>query len=383
MKMSGAATSLIFSWIFFLCVIRVQSSSSYVYTYDHADDGDEQCCLVRVGEQFCLAKPLTRSLIQVKKDCQRLEADDKKKDYLKKIVRRLNVEQSDKVGEKILIQLKDPLDKTILSNDLLCLTTTTNNIDLEKCYVKLAKKEEKKPKKKPKKETSERERILGRILSIDFLGILEKVVEEEEEEKDEEEPSDEIPVTESVQIHQGRGLSVRQVYELNLTNFRAKTREQRTCWSWYREHTRKLLKYPNKLQKSCISLTNKHSKCLRTLFHGKSEESISSGSKLYCETNDEQTKLLGYLRRSEICFLTHYRIALEHHFTDFLSLSDRKKNHDVLQFISNNTKLTKEFEADCRDRETLDEIKKLLEEKQAAEEEAKSAENDEPISTEL
>lgn len=130
-----------------LLIIKVQSSS-YVYTYDHDtdDDDDEQCCLVRLGEQFCLAKPLTRSLIQVKKDCQRIEANDKKKDYLKKIVRRLNAVQSDKIGEKILIQLKDPLEKNILDNDLLCLSTTTNNIDLEKCYVKLPKKKEK-PKK--------------------------------------------------------------------------------------------------------------------------------------------------------------------------------------------------------------------------------------------
>ena len=138
-------------WLFLLLIIEVQSSS-YVYTYNHADDvGDEQCCLVRLDEQFCLAKPLTRSLIQVKKDCQRIEANDKKKDYLKKIVRRLNVERSDKVGEKILIQLKNPLEKTILNNDLLCLSISTNNIDLEKCYVKLAEKEK-------KKKSSERER---------------------------------------------------------------------------------------------------------------------------------------------------------------------------------------------------------------------------------
>lgn len=128
--------------ILLLLVIKVQSNY-YVYTYDHGDD-DEHCCLVRIGEQFCLGKPLTRSLIQVKKDCQRFEANDKKKDYLKKIIRRLNVERSDKVGEKILIQLKDPLEKVFLNNDLLCLSTTTNHIDLEKCFVKLDRKEKKK-----------------------------------------------------------------------------------------------------------------------------------------------------------------------------------------------------------------------------------------------
>lgn len=127
------------AWILLLLVIKVQSSF-YVYTYDH-DDDDEHCCLVRLGEQFCLGKALTRSLIQVKKDCQRFEANDKKKDYLKKIVRRLNIERSEKIGEKILIELKNPLEKDFLTDDLLCLSTTTNNINLDKCHVKLARKE--------------------------------------------------------------------------------------------------------------------------------------------------------------------------------------------------------------------------------------------------
>lgn len=200
------------------------------------------------------------------------------------------------------------------------------------------------------------------------------------------EENNDIQVDEPVQVRQGHGLTVRQVYELNLTDFRATNSQQRTCWSWYRQHTKDILTHPNKLQKSCVPFNRKQDKCLRTLFYKKPEEdnqheTVSSGSKLFCEDNREQTKLLGYLRRSDICFISHYQIHLEHHFTDFLSLTDRKKNQDVLQFIANNTKLTDEFETDCRDRNTLDQIKKLAEEKAKAKEE-KQAEQKSTTTTE-
>ncbi len=119
-----------------LFIIKVESSY-YVYTYDDGISDDEHCCLGRIGEDFCLAKPLTRSLVQVNKECQRLGANEKNKNYLNKIVRRLDVETSHKIDNQILLQLEKPLEKTILNNDLLCLSATNNNIDLEKCYVEV------------------------------------------------------------------------------------------------------------------------------------------------------------------------------------------------------------------------------------------------------
>jgi len=114
-------------------------SNYYAYTYDDGTGGDdEHCCLVRLGEKFCLAKPLTRSLLQVDKKCQRLGVNEKNKNYLNKIVRRLNVETSEKVDKKILLELQKPLEGDILKDDLLCLAAANNNIDLEKCYVQLA-----------------------------------------------------------------------------------------------------------------------------------------------------------------------------------------------------------------------------------------------------
>ncbi len=123
---------------------------------------------------------------------------------------------------------------------------------------------------------------------------------------------------------------------------------------------------------------------MKQLFYKKSDEteqepysktSIKIGSKLYCENNNQQTKLLGYHRHSEICFLTHYQIYIDHKFTDFVSLSNPKNNKGVLQFISNNTKLTNEFQADCNDKKTLEDIKKLLEE-EAEEAEANTLDDD-------
>lgn len=135
------------SFLLLISLLTIESSY-YAYTYDDGVGDDEHCCLVRLGEDFCLAKPLTRSLLQVNKQCQRLDNSEKNKNYLNKIVRRLDIESSKKVGDKILLQLKKSLEKPILNNDLLCLATAHNNINLEKCYVEVAAVKQKKPSEK-------------------------------------------------------------------------------------------------------------------------------------------------------------------------------------------------------------------------------------------
>jgi len=124
--------------ILLLIFILPIESNYYVYTYDDDNSGDEHCCLVRLGEKFCLAQPLTRSLLEVNKKCQQLGINEKNKNYLNKIVRRLNVETSTKVDNKIILELQKPLEEDLLKNDLLCLSADNNNIDLGKCYVQLA-----------------------------------------------------------------------------------------------------------------------------------------------------------------------------------------------------------------------------------------------------
>ncbi|CAF3279959.1 unnamed protein product [Rotaria sp. Silwood2] len=356
--------------IILLVFIQRVKSTYYVYTYDDGIGNDEHCCLVRLGENFCVAKPLTRSLLQVNKACQRLVINGKRQNDLNKIIRRLNVETSQKVGDKILLQLQTPLDKNILKNDLLCLSSATNNINLEKCFIELASDQQKKKSK------------IFDLFNIIFVtekkghhlgeqgknDTADKVVTEEK--PDNENGIRLIEISEPIQIQEGLGLAFHQIYELNLTSFRPTTNRERQCWSWYRAHTEKLCNHPRNFMKTCISLNHEREKCVEKLFYKKiSDEqqesyiknSITVGSKLYCEDFNKQSKFLGYHYHSEICFQTHTQISIQHKFTDVVSLSDKNKNKDVLHIISNDTKLTNEFEHDCHDKITLSEIRKSFE----------------------
>lgn len=131
------------SFLLLIPIITVESSY-YAYTYDKGVGDDEHCCLIRSGEDFHLAKPLTRSLLQVNKQNGNCGCKQKTENYLDKIVRRLNVESSKKLGDKVLVELKDSIDKSILADDLLCLATDNNNLNLEKCHIDV-------PPVKPKK----------------------------------------------------------------------------------------------------------------------------------------------------------------------------------------------------------------------------------------
>jgi hypothetical protein len=153
--LSPSYLSAFCSIVLFLAV----ESSYNVFTYNNGLGDEEHCCLVQLGNEFCLATPLTRSLIQLNKDCPRLHPNTKSKNDLSKVARRLNVESSHKLGDEILIELKDPLDKDILSNDLLCLASANNNINLEKCHVVLTPIQAKKPSKSRFDSASVEERL--------------------------------------------------------------------------------------------------------------------------------------------------------------------------------------------------------------------------------
>ena len=86
-----------------IVVLAAAETSYNVFTYDDGHGDDEHCCLVQIGDDFCLAKPLTRSLIQVDEDCHRLNPTEKTKNELGKVVRRLNVEKSRKISGDLLI----------------------------------------------------------------------------------------------------------------------------------------------------------------------------------------------------------------------------------------------------------------------------------------
>jgi hypothetical protein len=139
-------TLYIIGVILIIFTLNIESATYNTFTYDDGVGDDEHCCLVQIGEKFCVGKPLTSSLVQVKKPCQHLDANEKNKDYLNKVVRRINVDSSKKVGGKILLELQTPLAKEILENDIVCLSEENNNINLEKCVIQLPAKQQNKSK---------------------------------------------------------------------------------------------------------------------------------------------------------------------------------------------------------------------------------------------
>ena len=331
------STAFKFSLLLLFFVPKIQGKYQ-VYTYDNAKTGDttERCCFVHIDDSFCLAQPLTRSLVQVRKECQRLNVNDNTKNYLINIVRRLDVQTTEKIGGKILLELSNPMEQTVLKNDLLCLSSTTmNHIDLDKCFVQTQSKQS-----KSKNET----------------------------ETTNSESTQQIQVTEPIHIRENQGLSVRQTYDLNIVNFKVTTYLQRQCWTWYRQNTKNILSHPTKTTTKCLPLTVQNEKCLQILFSRKYPDAqalvVEKNSKLLCETTAKQTRVLGYNYLGNLCFTTHYEAYVDYKFTDFVSLSDRNHNQDVFKYILKNTKLAEEFETDCQDKQTLADLKKSIEEEQ-------------------
>jgi len=238
------------------------------------------------------------------------------------IYRRLNVLETFHVGKKVLLHLETPLSKTILENNLLCLSDENNHINLEKCVIDLGPSS-----------TNSSEEIT------------------------------EIDVTEPIVIRSGQGLSIVQKYELNLTNIRIKDRHQRKCYDWYRSQTKKICRDPCSHPQVCLELTNEREKCLERLMDSNFTEneeqknyqsiSLTKKAKLICENDQNEKRVLGRYRGSQVCFHTHYQVSVEHQYSDRVYLSDKKQNKDILQFIANQTELVNEFQSDCNDKKTL------------------------------
>jgi hypothetical protein len=188
-----------------------------------------------------------------------------------------------------------------------------------------------------------------------------------------------VRTSEPIEIQQGQGVAVRQSFQLNVTDIKLSSRQEREHWSWYRAQTKKICNQPMKQKKTCISFNRQNEKKLYQILNrtnDASEEqvllSVTKGSKLFCENNHQQTRLLGYYRDSEICFQVNHQVYVEHRFSDLVSLSSTKSNRRVLKFISNSTKLTNEFEHDCHDKSTLTDLKKALQQEAKENAEAES-----------
>ncbi|CAM4918191.1 unnamed protein product [Rotaria socialis] len=397
-----ASSSLYFMSITVLVLIFTVESVYYAYTYDDGFGGEEHCCLVRTRETFCMAKPITRSLIQVKKQCHRMDGPkhhrgpggkNRKNQYLDKIIRRLDVKSTHEIGDKILIELKHPLEKKMLDNDLMCLKSTSNEkIDLEKCHVELVEElnnavddddgdgdhhhmphKQRKHRRRPghgRHNHSDRKKRIADNNNKDEDSVVNKssVVDKARNEKNT------IELDQPIHIREGHGFTMHQTYKLHPSHVQPNDRQQRACWTWYRRQTQKLRRNPSKHKRTCIHQNDHNEHCINQLVyntlnvnstnqHYQPEQNakltFSKGSKLYCDSQVGSNKLLGHHRHSEICFQADDRLSIEHKFTDITGLSDMHKNKDVLAFIAKNEKLTAEFNNDCHDDTTLSEIAEL------------------------
>ncbi|CAF3557538.1 unnamed protein product [Rotaria sordida] len=381
-----------------LVLILTVESVYYAYSYDDGNNNEEHCCLVRVHEKFCIARPITRSLVQVNKRCHRVDRSqhhrfgrkNRNEQYLDKILRRLNVQTSQEVGDKILIELQTPLEKKVLDNDLICLQSTNKNMNLDKCYVEIVDEldDDSDNDDDDDDHHHHQRRRYGhhRHQHRHHYDRKKRAVDIDDQEEDDtinhnkntkeneaKKETTRIELNQPIRIREGHGFLMRQTYKINPSNIRPTNRQHRQCWSWYRKQTRKIRYNPSKHTKSCINLNDHLEKCINQLVHNRlntneidnyqeqqnMKNSFSIGSKLYCENQAGYNKLIGYYHYSEVCFSTDNEINIERKFIDITGLSDMKKNRDTLEFIAQNKKLTAEFEDDCHDTITLAEIDEL------------------------
>lgn len=140
-------SSYIFLILSLFILIETVQSATRVFTYDDGRGSDEHCCLVRVRDQVCLATPVTRSLLQVNKQCPVLAGEKVRRPkknnkimnriFLDRISRRLNIEAVREQTDHILIELQKPLDSDILNRDLVCLASRKHALNLNRCFVEI------------------------------------------------------------------------------------------------------------------------------------------------------------------------------------------------------------------------------------------------------
>jgi len=158
------------------------------------------------------------------------------------------------------VELKEPLAKDILENDLVCLTATkNNNINLESCYIEIPDDSDTDDDDDDDDEPRKRHKRKGHHHRRTQKHTRNNVSKDDDDTDDKKKPENktetetrqiEVPVP--VQIHEGRGLVIRRSFKLNLDEFRPTTRQQRQCWSWYRKQWKKV-RYSKSSTKNHVS----------------------------------------------------------------------------------------------------------------------------------
>lgn len=351
--------NLTLTWLAFILVVEC---IYYPYLYDDTQGGQEHCCLVRVREKFCKATPITRSLIQVTKQCSRFGR--KNHDYLDQITQRLNVGKMYENDEKIFLELEKPLPQNILENDLICLKSNQpNRIDFDQCHLEMMDGGIKERKSSRNSFSFSKiivrailERSKHQVRDRSSNKIKRSFLKSEQEKndssvrRDNEREIHRIELSEPIRIREGRGLSFFKYYQIKPDQIRPETSDQRRCWSWYRDRTRKLRRNASKSSTVCMSLNTRREGCLNQLIPNSINQikhKSLTDSKLFCKTESNQEKFLGQYKNGKICFDQDNRVSIEYKFHDIAHLSDQYKNEETLAFLDQHKKLRAEFEDDC------------------------------------
>jgi hypothetical protein len=294
----------------------------------------------------------------------------------------------------------------MIKNDLVCLTSTNDNINLNKCYVEVNDEvddhdDDHKPSSKNKffllydlfKNFICLERSGHRQGKSHHKRAVEKNNKEDDAVNDDndqtkvkvdeaEKEIQRIELHQPLHIREGRGFSLRQTYKLNLTHPQPTSAHHRQCLSWYRKRTQKIRRDSSKHKESCVKINDHNEKCINRLVYNTIDDteddipeqkhyttvSFPLQSKLYCENQLGLKKFLGVHYRGLACFQADNQLTIQHKFSDIAGLSDAKKNKDVLQFIENNKKLKAEFDDDCHEQTALAEVAELEEKRQSKQE---------------
>ncbi|CAF1122562.1 unnamed protein product [Adineta ricciae] len=373
-----SSTSLFLLSITLLAFIRTVDSVHKLYSYDDGNGGDEHCCIARIDKNYCLATPITRSLIQVNKQCHQFDGhqhrrmnDTQKNDaYEDKIVRRLDIQSSEEVGDRLLFRLQTSLETDLLRRDLACLSSKKPAISFDKCYLQLAddldnsinsSDEQDKSSKRHKRHRQSKNK---KRVDDDSSKVDEVHKEVNHEEKIAEKEIRRSELHQVVHIREGEGLSIVQNYAVNVTSLRQNLDEDDRCLSWYRKQMRKMRHNP-KFTKLCRKVNDHIEHCLSKLLFRDTEiehhshntiVSLAIGSKLYCEDQAGTYKFLGVHRQGSVCLHANHALTIEQKFSDIAGLSNVDKNEDILAFIKGNPKYQAELEHDCYDGKTLVEI---------------------------
>ena len=199
---------------------------------------------------------------------------------------------------------------------------------------------------------------------IIFLNLARRLLRKHRKQrltKDKKIEPNQMKISRPVHIREGSGVGFRHEFHFNFTQFHPQTRFERKCRSWYQQKLRQIQRNGSNKKQHCSKLTDHGERCIHRFVHGATDDeaidnkhrglfygnSLTFGSKLFCENSRENFQLLGILDRAAFCIRDHNNVAIEYIFDDVASLADIDGSKKTLGIIDQNEKFKTEFNHDC------------------------------------